>query len=63
MRGGCLAGLKGASLVNEALLSLKLRPVVEVTDASSVKIVADSRPGLKRKTLKKRGAAAATIKR
>ena len=48
--------------MNEALLSLKLCPVVGFTDFSSVKIVVDSRPGLKKKTLKKRGAAAAIIK-
>jgi len=50
MRGGCLAGLNGASLVNETLLSLKMCPVVGFTDVTSVKIVADSRPGLKTKT-------------
>ena len=44
--------VKGARLVNEALLSLKLRPVAEATDGSSVKIVADSRSGLKRRTSK-----------
>ena len=43
-------------------MELKLCPVVEFTGFSSVKIVADSRPGLKWKTLKKRGAAAAIIK-
>ena len=52
MRGGYLAVVKGARLVNEALLSLKLRPVAEATDVAAVKIVADSRPGLKKKNSK-----------
>ena len=33
-------------------MSLKLRPVVDFTDVTAVKIVADSRPGLKKKNSK-----------